>query len=478
MSTALLFSATIGVLVASVIFWSPLSLWQESLQRLCAWDQLTQARLPFIPGYSPVSALCQTQLAHPVGSPDACQTDAGAGCQYKQVEVGNHDLLALLKEATRTAYFRYFKVNLFCDCPHWPDDSMCALEACSVCECDESEVPAAWKKAEADSCQNLLDKVSEESAVNRSISDSTEAQLTSLSSWRGLDNPWLPEADGDVEYSYINLLVNPERYTGYTGEHAHRIWNAIYSQNCFKDVHAHNGCNEESLVFYRIISGVHASISMHLIREYLLDESANVWGPNFALFSERMADPGNCDHVRNLYFAYLFVLRAFARAAPALKQVHFFTGMVEEDVKTQALMGKILSSPALESACDLPFDIGRMWKGEFGAQLKEQLQVHFQNITTIMDCVGCEKCKLWGKLQFLGVATALKILFASDDCFREGLAPSQVLGALNLERNEVIALVNLLTKLAHSVATYRTMADQLEARRGTLPCVKIGDYIA
>lgn len=119
------------------------------------------------------------------------------------------------------------------------------------------------------------------------------------------------------------------------GEHAHRIWNAIYSQNCFNDVHSENGCNEESLVFYRIISGVHASISMHLIREYLLDEGANSWGPNLALFAERMADPDKCDHVRNLYFAYLFVLKAFARAAPALKQVRFYTGMAEEDAATQ-----------------------------------------------------------------------------------------------------------------------------------------------
>jgi hypothetical protein len=31
-----------------------------------------------------------------------------------------------------------------------------------------------------------------------------------------------------------------------------------------------------------------------------------------------------------------------------------------------------------------------------------------------MDCVGCEKCRLWGKLQVLGLGTALKILFSDD----------------------------------------------------------------
>ncbi len=33
-----------------------------------------------------------------------------------------------------------------------------------------------------------------------------------------------------------------------------------------------------------------------------------------------------------------------------------------------------------------------------------------------MDCVGCEKCKMWAKLQLLGIATSLKILFSAEDC--------------------------------------------------------------
>lgn len=35
--------------------------------------------------------------------------------------------------------------------------------------------------------------------------------------------------------------------------------------------------------------------------------------------------------------------------------------------------------------------------------------------SALMDCVGCEKCRLWGKLQVLGLGTALKILFSGDD---------------------------------------------------------------
>jgi len=61
-----------------------------------------------------------------------------------------------------------------------------------------------------------------------------------------------------------------------------------------------------------------------------------------------------------------------------------------------------VSSEALRKACPIPFHEGRLWKSADAADLKRQLQTHFQNITSIMDCVGCEKCKLWGKLQLLG----------------------------------------------------------------------------
>lgn len=33
---------------------------------------------------------------------------------------------------------------------------------------------------------------------------------------------------------YVDLLLNPERYTGYKGPSAHRIWGSIYKENCFR----------------------------------------------------------------------------------------------------------------------------------------------------------------------------------------------------------------------------------------------------
>jgi hypothetical protein len=55
--------------------------------------------------------------------------------------------------------------------------------------------------------------------------------------------------------SIIDLLKNTERYTGYAGESATKVWNAIYSENCLTVTpFAQSKCIEER-VFYNIISG-------------------------------------------------------------------------------------------------------------------------------------------------------------------------------------------------------------------------------
>jgi hypothetical protein len=66
------------------------------------------------------------------------------------------------------------------------------------------------------------------------------------------------------------------------GEHAHRIWSEIYKTiDCAK---AAAGECAEARVFYRLISGMHASISTHLTAYWLIDEDKGVWGPNMEEF--------------------------------------------------------------------------------------------------------------------------------------------------------------------------------------------------
>ena len=70
-----------------------------------------------------------------------------------------------------------------------------------------------------------------------------------------------------------------------------------------------------------------------------------------------------------------------------------------------------------------------------------------------MDCVGCRKCRLWGKLQVRGLATALKILFAD-------MYPAGPAAAYELSRDDVIALFNLWERLSSSLA-YLERFDKL-----------------
>eukprot|EP00204_Picochlorum_oklahomense_P000794 CAMPEP_0118798906 /NCGR_PEP_ID=MMETSP1161-20130426/1231_1 /TAXON_ID=249345 /ORGANISM="Picochlorum oklahomensis, Strain CCMP2329" /LENGTH=492 /DNA_ID=CAMNT_0006726475 /DNA_START=88 /DNA_END=1566 /DNA_ORIENTATION=+ len=370
-------------------------------------------------------------------------------CSYAAVERMNlNSMKSILQELVQTPFFRYFKTDLYCECPLWPDDGMCSLKDCSVCECESDEVPKPWKEGE--SC----DEVEQESHVDRTILPDIKTKLLEVKDWKGYKNPWMPEENG-YEYTYVNLLRNGERYTGYKGEHANRVWKAIYEQKCFEGIHDED-VPDEKRVFYRLISGIHSSITAHIVGDYLIDEATQTWGPNLEMFEARLGNPDVKERVENLYFTYLFVLRAVVKASPILKNVSYDTGYPKEDQHTQKLMTMLVDNKDLRHSCPVPFDEGRLWKGKGADKLKQDLQASFQNITRAMDCVGCEKCKMWGKLQFLGIATSLKILFSSETC-----SGSPGTNNLILERNEVIALVNLLERLSSSVETVRSLSLRL-----------------
>lgn len=63
-----------------------------------------------------------------------------------------------------------------------------------------------------------------------------------------------------------------------------------------------------------------------------------------------------------------------------------------------------------------------------------------------MDCVECEKCRLFGKMQTYGLGTAMKILF----------------GYADLKRNELVALMNTLNKVSMSVSINRQLVKSLK----------------
>lgn len=371
-------------------------------------------------------------------------------CDYETVDsLNGAELHPLLQELVTTPFFRYFKVKLWCDCPFWPDDGMCKLRDCSVCECPENEFPELFKRPMKHSLSSDDLKCQEgkpQAAVDRTLDSKA------FRGWIEVDNPWTndDETEND-EMTYVNLQLNPERYTGYSGPSARRIWDAIYSENCPK--YASGEICQEKKILYKLISGLHSSISIHIASDYLLDETSNLWGRNLELAYDRVLQYP--DRVGNLYFTFLFVLRAVTKANNYLEQAEYDTGNAQEDLKAQSLVRQLLYNPKLQAACPLPFDEAKLWKGQSGPELKQEIQKHFRNISAIMDCVGCEKCRLWGKLQVLGLGTALKILFSVDS----QNYPNQ---HLQLQRNEVIALVNLLNRLSESIKFVEEIVPSVE----------------
>ncbi|CAH2251197.1 ERO1 beta isoform X2 [Pelobates cultripes] len=325
-------------------------------------------------------------------------------------------------------------VNLKRPCPFWEDDGHCSIKDCHVEPCPESKIPVGIKSgnynkysSEANSEEHLeaCEQANELGAVNSTLSNQSKEAFIA---WARYDDAQDHFCELDDERSpdaqYVDLLLNPERYTGYKGPSAWRVWNSIYEENCFKPRSVYRPLNPlgpnigesfyewleglclEKRVFYRLISGLHASINLHLSAKYLLEGTWGEprWGPNPNEFKTRF-DPAETKgegprRLKNLYFLYLIELRALSKVSSYFERsiVDLYTGNMKEDVETKNLLLDIFKDM---QSFPMHFDEKSMFAGnkKEAKSLKEEFRLHFKNISRIMDCVGCDKCRLWGKLQ-------------------------------------------------------------------------------
>ncbi|ODN74499.1 hypothetical protein L202_06879 [Cryptococcus amylolentus CBS 6039] len=420
-------------------------------------------------------------------------------CLYEQVESLNQRLFPALHELVTTPFFRHYKVDLYRECPFWYENGFCMNRNCGVEELNESEIPEKWRAA----------------ALSEVRVSGSEDEGVSGCYFKEQDFCYV-EDDADFNGQYVDLTLNPERFTGYSGDSAHRVWRAIYEENCFglseaslselskpssaappglglgsskskselaSAVVGAGGVSkpgdgssapgwgfsklsegwgtemvkapatgeemcEEKKVYYRVISGLHASISIHICAEYM-DQTTGEWAPNLDCFISRLAT--HPERLSNVYFNAVLLLRAVARAAPYLEKYDISTAQVgvvrEGDAKAKTLLGEVLGLAGSEGIAK-GFDEGDFFAGQDAGILKEQFKSHFRNVSRIMDCVGCDKCRLWGKLQVTGIGTALKILFELDDkAFDPKINPDL------LQRSEVVALINTLHRISESLAS-------------------------
>ncbi|GBC00107.1 hypothetical protein RclHR1_03750006 [Rhizophagus clarus] len=384
---------------------------------------------------------------------DAC-------CEFETVEKINNDLAPQLRELSKTSFFKYYKLKLYKECPFWKEYGMCMNQACAVETTDETNVPEMWRSDVLGALQT--------SQAGTFFQPFKKCEYTD-------QDFCVVEDESDSEGVFVNLLDNPERFTGYAGMSASRVWKSIYEENCFNIAPRIDSINNnnfgspltgksqlgnilqnvvrrsdttdneevcfEKRVYYRLISGLHSSISIHICDEYL-NQTTGQWGPNLECFITRVAS--HPERLQNVYFTYIVLLRAISKAADYLNSYEFCTGDKNQDFRVKTMVSELVNAAR---SCPETFDEKQMFASPESRLLKEEFKARFRNVSRIMDCVGCDKCRLWGKLQISGLGTALKVLFSYDD---EYLNPK--VNPNLLTRTEIVALFNTLNRVSESLS--------------------------
>ncbi|KAI5699368.1 hypothetical protein M8J75_001863 [Diaphorina citri] len=346
-------------------------------------------------GVDPASRYCFCKLK---GQINDCSCDVDTVDHYNNVKIQPRLQSIVLKD-----YFKFFQVNLRQSCPFWHDDFKCSMRYCSVEHCTEADIPDGLRhKKKYESTLMKLDK--------------HQGDATSS------------DCDED-DLGFLNTTIRPDFSP-----------NSHYG-GLIPSSHLQDMCLEKR-VFYRVISGLHSSINIHLCAKYLLSDRNSIqpwqseakWGMNLEEFRRRFSPEFTEGEgpvwLQNLYFVYLLELKAIAKASPYLEQELEFPEHFDE---TAMFTG-----------------------GDEAARLKDSFRSHFRNISNIMDCVGCEKCKLWGKLQ-VSLGTALKILFSGKFDQTPMLTPKTQ--QFHLKRGEIVALFNSICRLSSSINHLETFRN-------------------
>lgn len=468
--------------------------------------------------------------------PGAIVSDACAS--YEALETLNEDLYPYIHTITQdTDFFSYYRLNLYNKvCPFWSDeDGMCGNRACAVDTLEnEEDIPLVWRttelgKLEGPKAQHPGKKQRSERQATRplvgELGDIGESCVVEYDDECDERDYCIPDDEGaTAKGDYVSLVDNPERFTGYSGPSAHQVWEAIYRENCFSkpaaataggskgfqaqasqdlrnvlqqqnlqrsvqsaiaqgtaaplvDAEAEDECLEKR-VFYRVVSGMHASISTHLCWDYL-NQTTGQWGPNLSCYDDRLHN--HPERISNLYFNYALLLRAVGKVRQHIRDYQFCTEEPEQNQRTKAL---VLSLSKQIPAGPEIFDESVMFReASGGVALKEDFRNRFRNVSRIMDCVGCDKCRLWGKLQTNGYGTALKVLFEFDEKDDANNPP--------LRRTELVALINTLDKVSSAIRAIkefrglrdrRAAGDSVDPNSARLPptpqprIIEIDDY--
>lgn len=91
-------------------------------------------------------------------------------------------------------------------------------------------------------------------------------------------------------------------------------------------INTNDTCTEETLL-YQLVSGLHASINMHVSTNYM-DFRLNTTYANHEMYLNSIG--AHSERLKNLFFVYAVVLRALNRAEPILRSYEYQTKIDSE----------------------------------------------------------------------------------------------------------------------------------------------------
>jgi ERO1-like protein alpha len=152
-----------------------------------------------------------------------------------------------LHELVQTKFFRIIRLNLQQECPLSFTRRICKSTSCHVCRCDEKDIPSIWMH------------------LDRASSRGHGVEEWAPQRQSGEEWIWHVEDEENDEGEYFDVSSNVESYTNYNGS---AVWQLVYEQSCFGGNEPNRELCEEEQLLYRIVSGLHTSISTHLSTLY------------------------------------------------------------------------------------------------------------------------------------------------------------------------------------------------------------------
>lgn len=119
------------------------------------------------------------------------------------------------------------------------------------CECKKEDLPSSWIEED----KRLINKEQSKPQIFDFLAPEVIRHIEDLQSGWGFDKV-------TDQSQYVDLTQDREEFTGYQGQ---MIWKYFYSNHCQQ---SYEYCQDNKFL-YRMISGMHTSVSSHLTFYYI-----------------------------------------------------------------------------------------------------------------------------------------------------------------------------------------------------------------